>query len=300
MSRERVTEVEAPAHGRAASSGVRAPAVPGRAGRLLALQRTAGNAAVGALLRAEAAAARRLDRCAGGSCGCATCGHDELEEELDGKARNPDAIPDRVIEGRAAAPARRAARMLQRLTITQHSFNQGECGGRNVEWVFSLDAPAPKDGYIVQHVRASEGIAICPAKAESPKLTSEFWEAWFVKKGDTVDWTTTRDKWTDSSVRPPVPNTNGTQTSEGVVKFFGKDVTGDLGDFDKAPADTTSEWGPGKVPTSGALPSTPKQPKWWTTTPIEGPANRVATSVWDCCDPDPKKHTSTVTAKPAP
>jgi hypothetical protein len=260
MRRERITGVGVRARRDAAVAGARAPAVGGPAGRLLALQRTAGNAAVGALLRAEAAAPRR-------------------------------------IEERAAAPDRR---MLQRLTITQHSFEAGECGARNVQWVFSLDAPAPMDGYIVQHVRFQEGIAKCPAKAKPPKLTDEFWEAWLVKKGDKVDSTTTRDGWTDGSRRLPYPGTNGTQTSEGIVKFFGKDVTGDLGDFDKAPADTTSEWGPGKVPTSGALPSTPKQPKWWTTTPIEGPANRVATSVWDCCDPDPKKHTSTVTAKPAP
>jgi hypothetical protein len=301
MSRERITGAGVPPRRLAPASGVRPPAVVGRAGRLLALQRTAGNAAVGALLRAEAAAARRLDRCAGGGCGCGTCG--ELEDELDGKAWNPETIPDEEIEGRAVAPprpARRAARVLQRLTITQHSFHQGTCGGRNVEWVFSLDAAAPKDGYIVQHIRSSEAIATCPAKAGSPKLTNEFWEAWFVKKGDKVDWTTTRDKWTDGSTRPSAPNTNGTQSSEGVVKFFGKDVTGDLGDFGKAPADKKSEWGPGKVPTSGALPSTPKKPTWWDTKPIEGPANRVATSVWNCCDADSKKHTSTLTAKPAP
>jgi hypothetical protein len=250
-------------------SPVRAASLPDR---ILALQRTAGNAAVGALLRAR-----------------------------EGKGWNPESEEEEV-EGHPAAPVRgRAARKLQRLTITQHKFTQGTCGKRNVQWVFSLDNAAPKDGYIVQHVEMAEIVVRCPGSAVGPPApTNEFWEAWFVKKGDKVDWTTTRDKWTDGSTRPSSPNTAGHQVTTGEIKFFGKDKTGDLGDFEKAPADPKSDWGPGKVPISGALPSTAKKPKWWDDTPIEGPVDRSATSVWECCDPDPKKHTSTVTVKPKP
>lgn len=86
--------------------------------------------------------------------------------------------------------------------------------------------------------------------------------------------------------------------SDGEVKFFGRSKTGDLGDFNQAPADPASKWGPGKVPTSGALPSTPTKPPWWDDAPIEGPAVRQARSEWDCCDADPDKHTSRVTAYP--
>jgi hypothetical protein len=50
-----------------------APATPAPAAKqpLLALQRSAGNAAVGAYLRQTRA--RHLARCGGGHCGCAAC-----------------------------------------------------------------------------------------------------------------------------------------------------------------------------------------------------------------------------------
>jgi hypothetical protein len=306
-----------------ASGRTPAPSPP-----LLSLQRSAGNAAVGALLRgrrasvprprpeagrlsapmpgaeralAAAALARRVARCTGGSCGCGKAGHaldDEFPLELDGKGMNPDAELEEELEGHAAGPPRRR---LQRLTITQHKLTKGDCGQRNVQWVFSLDAAAPEDGYIVQHIRSMGYSATCPDRAVGPPaIDKEFWEAWLVKKGDKVDWTTTRDSWTDGSVRPSNPGKNGTQSSLGTLKFFKKSTTGDLGDFGVAPAGATSttKWGPGKVATSGALPSTATKPSWWDNAPVEGPVDREATSVWDCCDADATKRTSTVTAKP--
>jgi Domain of unknown function (DUF4157) len=188
---------------------------------------------------------------------------------------------------------------IQRMKLTQHAFTKGDCGERNVQWIFSLDTSAPEDGYIVQNVKSTENIKKCPdlAKgASTPNLN--FWEAWFVKKGDKVDWTTTRDGWTDGSTRGPEPTSNGNQVSAGTIKFFTKKITGDLGDFNVSPSDPKSSWGPGKVPRSGALPSTPTQPSWWTNTPTEGPVNRSASSTWNCCDKDKSKHTNNIKAVP--
>jgi hypothetical protein len=65
------------------ADAVPVPRQAGRADRLLALQRSAGNAAVGALLRRER---QTLARCAGGACHCGKCSQDEeLEIELHGK-----------------------------------------------------------------------------------------------------------------------------------------------------------------------------------------------------------------------
>jgi hypothetical protein len=233
-------------------------------------------------------------------------------EDIEGKSLNPNEVPVEGIEGRPGrvgpGPSlhrRRAlaTRTLQRLTITQvtpdSDLRRGTCGERNVQWIFALDKPAPEDGYIVQHIQGNQDIAACPGpRSGKMTQTSNFWEAWPIKKGDLVDWTTTRDGWTDGSTRAPAAHTVGEQVSDGEVKFFVRSKTGDLGDFNQAPADPASKWGPGKVPTSGALPSTPTKPPWWDDAPIEGPAVRQARSEWDCCDADPSKHTSHVTAYP--
>lgn len=188
---------------------------------------------------------------------------------------------------------------IQRLTVTQHALSKGTCGQRNVQWVFSLDKPAPEDGYIVQQVDRNEYVETCPDVAYGPPAPlPTFWEAWFVKKGDKLDWTTVRDKWTDGSTRPAQPSTNGMDIATGEIKFFTKKTTGDLGDFGKAPADPKSPWGPGKVPNSGALPSTPTEPSWWSGASVEGPATRGVWASWNCCDADKTKHSYDLTAKP--
>jgi hypothetical protein len=193
----------------------------------------------------------------------------------------------------------RAEPQIQRLTVTQHALTKRTCGGRNVQWVFSLDNPAPEDGYIVQQVDRNEWVATCPDKAYGPPAPlPTFWEAWFVKKGDKLDWTTVRDNWTDGSTSASRPGTNGQYIAAGTIKFFTKSTTGDLGDFGKAPTDPKSPWGPGKVPISGALPSTSSSPSWWSSGPTEGPASRGVWASWDCCDADPAKQTHDLTVKP--
>lgn len=185
----------------------------------------------------------------------------------------------------------------QCLSIERHAFAKGECGSRIVEWVFSLSKAASADGYIVQHVVMGQTSNSCSG-ADTVSPVKEFWEAWPVIEGDTVDWTTLRDGSTDGSSLQSYPNSKGTQNSSGTVKFFLKSVTGDLGDYDEAPADPKSPWGPGKVATSGYLPSTAGEPKWWSGSAEEGPASRLAASSWDCCDADAAKHRSDVTVTP--
>lgn len=188
---------------------------------------------------------------------------------------------------------------IQRLTITQHALTKGTCGGRNVQWIFSLDKPAPEDGYIVQQIDRNEFVANCPDLAMGPPAPlPTFWEAWFVKKGDKLDWLAATMPFTDGNTRPARPRTNGRDGALGKVKFFTKATTGDLGRDNVAPTDPKSNWGPGKVPNSGALPSTASEPSWWSGTPAEGPAVRNVVASWDCCDADAKKHSFDLTTTP--
>jgi hypothetical protein len=208
-------------------------------------------------------------------------------------------VPPAIADGPQIS--RMSDRRLQRLTVTEHSFKEGKCGARRVEWIFSLDKPAPEDGYIVQQIDTTQSVATCPTVASATTVAvSPFWEAWLVKKGDKVDWTTTRDVWTDGSERSAQPSTNGQLDDFGTIKFFAKSVTGDLGDFGKKSGDGSSDWSPGKEPQSGGLPSTRTKPKWWDGTPVEGPAFRSAKAVWNCCSSKASEHTNVVTRIPAP
>lgn len=189
---------------------------------------------------------------------------------------------------------------LQRLTITQHGTpTKGACGEKSVEWVFELSKAAACDGYIVQQLDNHVDIRGCdkPVVDTCPaNPTKTFWEAWFVKKGDKVDWTTVRDGWTDGNSRPGRPSTSGCDVSRGAVKFFCSSTTGDLGDFNKAGAN--KDWAPGKEPLSHAVPSTLSKPSWWDS-PVEGPATRFSSSWWNCCG-DRSTHFSHITFHPKP
>jgi hypothetical protein len=186
---------------------------------------------------------------------------------------------------------------LRRLAISRHSFSQGDCGQRRVEWVFSLSQAAATDGYIVQKVVPAEVTMGCGLFGGLSMDSQTYWEAWKIKKGDKVDWTTTRDSWTDASSYGAHSGVSGIQVTPGEVKYFPVATTGDLGDFGVAPA-TSNGWGPGKVARAGDLPSTPNEPSWWGNTPTEGPVTREARSEWNCCDADKKKQSSKSSAKP--
>ncbi|MEM1255782.1 MAG: DUF4157 domain-containing protein [Cyanobacteria bacterium P01_H01_bin.21] len=188
---------------------------------------------------------------------------------------------------------------IQRLSITNEQSSKGDCGAYQVRWTFSLDNPAPEDGYIVQQIDYYEDTATCnqptvTQQADNPVLT--FWEAWFVPQGMKVDQTTVDDKWTDQSSAGEHKNSSGDILALGTVKFFSKTTTGDLGDFGKAPQVGGSGWAPGKEPQSGALPSTHTKPGWWYNE-IEGPTFRYAGSRWNCCG-DEEAHTSVAVWNP--
>jgi len=174
---------------------------------------------------------------------------------------------------------------IRRLTITRPLRNPGSCGGRQVRWIFTLDNPAPADGYIVQRVKYLLTDQNCPSNVSSISLqpTMDFWEAWQVNAGATREALHSRFGYTDQSYRAPEPTKSGVQATLGTVKFFLRSVTGDLGRDGVPPASPGSSWGPGNAPASQSLPSTLTQPSWWNDTPTEGPARRWASSWWNCC-----------------
>jgi hypothetical protein len=188
---------------------------------------------------------------------------------------------------------------IRRLAITRNSFTPGDCGGRRVLWNFALGSAAPADGYMVQKVSMLQTVEDCPSNVSSISLApvQEFWEAWEINSGNTQWVQQSAIGYTDSSQRPPTPNKSGCQATLGKVKFFLRSVTGDLGTFGVAPAAPGSAWGPGRVGTSGSLPSTASQPSWWANAPTEGPTGRWASSWWNCCGAN-ASHFSRVDSSP--
>jgi hypothetical protein len=198
---------------------------------------------------------------------------------------------------------------IRRLSITPtKSFTQGSCGERSVYWNFESGVAAPASGgYIVQHVRNLETIENCPSdvRSISTKPTDQFWEAWWVAPGDTMQEIHKKGvvDFTDRSFRPAAGGVgkSGTQVSLGTVKFFGKDTTGDLGKEDVLSSDAAiaANWKPGTkggVAKAGWLPSTRSQPSWWDKA-LDGPATRWANSWWNCCG-EASKHWSKSDAMP--
>lgn len=176
--------------------------------------------------------------------------------------------------------------VVQRLTISnQRPLAAGTCGQRNVRWIFTLDNPAPADGYIVQQVDLFTEIKDCPAMGRClARPTSTFWEAWFTTAGSVNEHLHASFGYTDESNKPSRPGKVGYDVALGEVRFYPLSVTGDLGRDSVAPATPNGGWGPGAAPQSQSLPSTFTRPGWWGTTPTEGPANRRAYSAWRCCN----------------
>lgn len=99
-----------------------------------------------------------------------------------------------------------------------------------------------------------------------------------------TSWDTDRDGYTDRSFREPLPNTCGSASSVGQIKFFCKTTTGDLGNLNEDPATPNGGWGVNNPETdAGSIPSTTTEPDWWNDQPVEGTASRSASSTWSCC-----------------
>lgn len=168
-----------------------------------------------------------------------------------------------------------------RLTIDRVNFVSYACGGRLVQWIFRLDQPAPCDGFLVQKIDRHDRVANCcepPVDSVPAEPTETFWEAWFIRAGNTLDEEFQQHNYTDQDFRGSMRRKTGIRINLGEIKFFCMATTGDLND----PA---SGWPRGGVSGTGTLPSTSNPPIWWTWdwASIEGPAYRSASSWWDCC-----------------
>jgi hypothetical protein len=160
-----------------------------------------------------------------------------------------------------------------------------------------LSKPAAEDGYIVQQI-----IRVFDYKTKDGHEIEEqlpvYWEAWFVKNGETWNTAQTQFGFTDSSHNKPI-GVSGTFTVSGESKFFYKTVTGDLGDPGANPVrppDPATGWSlktPGT--TEGFLPTTRKEPEWWKKPSDQGEATgtRSVTAAWS-----PNGSTIVVTPQP--
>ena len=153
---------------------------------------------------------------------------------------------------------------------------------------FELDKAAPNDGYIVQEI--SFKLNYTTNAGAKTDVNNVFWEAWFVKKGETKGTINALLGFTDQSSEPPHPGTCGKAISKGEIRFFLKTVTGDLGDPASIPAIKTDPktgfGGKNQEPLSGILPSTKTEPAWWKNAPDnkESVGKSSVTDTWS----DPK------------
>jgi hypothetical protein len=165
-----------------------------------------------------------------------------------------------------------------RITVTPVlPWTVTHCGNYIVAWSFTLDRPAPSDGYIVQKVTTREEYSTCGGN--SPRTESAFWEAFFVPAGSSTPEGQLNPigiSYTDKdSFLHPFP-TWGWHAVRGELKFFTIDEIGEIQE---------SGFESGRVGAAGDLVSTPSEPAWWPRTPSNGEreASRFASASWNCC-----------------
>jgi RHS repeat-associated protein len=164
-------------------------------------------------------------------------------------------------------------------------------GKYEVHWKFELNKKAPADGYLVQKVTFHLEVSIGGMKQRP--VDNFFWEAWFVKAGNTLDTDFGQPateggkplKYTDGSSREDFKGSDGHLSSHGEIKFFLKTTTGELGDPGARPRkdpDPSTGWGgTNQHPDSGPLPSTKIPPKWWNQPPAnEEPVGKRSVAGW--------------------
>ena len=176
---------------------------------------------------------------------------------------------------------------LQRLKISTLSQSKGRCGGRRVKWHFTLDRKAPQDGFFVQKIDAAD-IAHNDAGNVVRENNAYYWEAWKVKAGYRRAEITSNMRYTDMSERRNIRRSQGADTSFGTVIFYLEKDTGPL----------DLNWRKGGYPGSGDLHSTINRPAFWMDPPEEGPEYRLATSKWDCVNPNRKNRFSDLSVMP--
>jgi RHS repeat-associated protein len=190
------------------------------------------------------------------------------------------------------------------VAVVGGNFRDAHCGEvANVLAAFTMTAPFPCDGYIVQQVSASCRVQGCLSKCPTSSPATPdwtYWEAWPVKAGQ---WLSPLDIF---SVRLSQLRC-GIRSIAAIVKFFCRtDLlgvgcgTGDLGGYGQRPADPASRWRPGPqygfFPCeflTGSLPSIGgpgsgdvNRPRWWNCPAAGSGTSRSIEAFWDCCCKD--------------
>jgi hypothetical protein len=174
------------------------------------------------------------------------------------------------------------AKKIQRISVTTTTpTRHNPCGAFTRSFIFTLDNPAPTDGYMVQKITRYDHEVACPRWGQCPANPSmEFYEAFFVQSGSTDFYRQAALGMTDQSGHATRPGTAGARYAHGEIRFFPIATTGNLGRNN-----TAGLWMPGNaggVAASLSLPSTLTQPIWWNSH-TEGPARRYVNADWRCC-----------------
>ena len=125
-----------------------------------------------------------------------------------------------------------------KVTVVKNKL-KGDCGGASsISWNFELAKPAPTDGYFVQEINSYcdvnedcryQETHPCPTKFPG-KAFATYWEAFFVKSGQTITVDLQgKPPYTDISNVPIPDDTCAARKFTGTIKFFPLKTTGDLG-----------------------------------------------------------------------
>jgi hypothetical protein len=251
---ETSSRAPAAASPRPAGPDARLPLVSPR--QLQALQRTAGNRAVGRLL----AQARR---------GGETEPQEDDPDYLGGDGGTATTAPPAASGsgasggGSAAAPAAPAAVTLTYSTVTART--RTGCGGYTyaVRWGLN-NADATTNGFIVQKLTFDLRRRKCVGGDDN--FAKKYWEAWEVRGGQIFVGTSTSRHNADTFQVPSTPDECGVNFEEGKAKFI--------------PGYTAPRsWG--RVAEAGSLPATETEPADWSDA---GTLKRNVRVSFDCCD----------------
>ena len=170
----------------------------------------------------------------------------------------------------------------------------GPCGYYQVKFLFRLGQPDVVDGFIVQEITQTEEID------GEPKRRTKYYEAWHVKAGSVEPEVNTFLGYTDASIGVFRPGTCGKTRQDGVIRYYRKGATGDLGSVRPTndPNNTNrlpgldahvgssgganSDFQPGNVPNASDMPATYNRPSWWGSVLPIASERRSVTVAWSC------------------
>ena len=176
------------------------------------------------------------------------------------------------------------------------------CGAFELKLRFNLtnDTVAEKPGYFVQRVTRKKRVYDCDSGDLIHQEDDVYFEAWYIPEGHNYDTVTlneknpdqTSDEWFSVSHL----DTCGSLSLSGELRFYYKDITGNLGDPGADPPvppdPDTGFGGINQVPGSGILPSMRSapfvgiDPDFWKDPPSQNkqPVKTELDLGWNCCD----------------